>query len=64
MSTGSGHSCAVVLPKFPVKLCLSNTNFIASRHIKRDKFSLLFDVHLSKMSLLKLDPYCCRGGTI
>ena len=51
MSTGSGHSCAVVLQKFPVKLCLSNKNFIASRHIKRDKFSLLFDVRLSKINV-------------
>ena len=29
----------------------SNTNFIASRHIKRDKFSLLFDVRLSKINV-------------
>ena len=27
---------------------LSNTNFIASRHIKREKFSLPVDVRLSK----------------
>ena len=33
---------------------LSNTNFISSRHIKREKSSLPVDVHHSKTSLLKL----------
>ena len=33
---------------------LGNTNFIASRHIKKEKSSLLVDMHLSKMPLLKL----------
>ena len=33
---------------------LSNTNFISSRHIKREKSSLPVDVRRSKASLLKL----------
>ena len=33
---------------------LSNTNYITSRHITREKFSLPVDVHCSKTSLLKL----------
>ena len=33
---------------------LSNTNFISSRHIKREKSSLPVDVRRSKTSLLKL----------
>ena len=33
---------------------LRNTNFISSRHIKRENTSLPVDVHRSKTSLLKL----------
>ena len=46
---------------------LSNTNYIASRHITREKSSLPVDVRCSKTSLLKLPinpPYKVRNGTI
>ena len=33
---------------------LSNTNFLASRHIKEEKASLPVDVHRSKSSLLRV----------
>ena len=39
---------------------LSNTNFLASRQIKRDKASLPVDVRRSKTSLLKF-PIIGRG---
>ena len=35
---------------------LSNTNYVASRYIKREKGSLPFDVCRSKTSLLKVAP--------
>ena len=37
-----------------VKKKLSNTNLVASRHIKREKGSLPLDVRRSKMYFLKL----------
>ena len=45
---------------------LSNTNFISSRHIKREKSSLPVDVRGSKTPLLKLtneafSPFTCLG---
>ena len=43
---------------------LSNTNFIASRHIKRETFSLPVDVRLSKTHLLKLPSYVYAGSYI
>ena len=55
-STGSGlftflSSCIAQIFSWIVSTCvkkLSNINVIASRHIKREKFSLPFDVGLSK----------------
>ena len=38
---------------------LSNTNYVASRYIKREKGSLPFDVRRSKTSLLKLPTSFC-----
>ena len=45
---------------------LSNTNFISSRHIKREKSSLPFDVRRSKTSLLNnyfTRLVCCKCRT-
>ena len=38
---------------------LSNTNYVASRYIKREKGSLPFDVRRSKTSMLKLPTSFC-----
>ena len=38
---------------------LSNTNYVASRYIKREKGSLPFDVRRSKTSLLNLPTSFC-----
>ena len=40
---------------------LSNTNFISSRHIQREKSSLPVDVRRSKTSLLIPNWWCARG---
>ena len=42
---------------------LSNTNLLASRHIKREKVSLPVDMRRSKTSLLKL-PHFSRNVTL